>query len=209
MTTAVTDLLLGLVSLISALQIIRAGVADPWRARLWALLFVLLAVASTIGSFIHGAAISDGLRILLWQPVFLILGLVVGLFIVAAILDWMGIWAARRMFPFVLVTAFVFYAGTRLVERGFVLFLVYEAAAMLLALGIYVGLARRRVLGGAWFLVGGICLNLVAAAVQASPAAVQLIWSFNHTGLFHLIQILAVIVLTLGVRRGFVAPGAA
>jgi uncharacterized protein DUF6962 len=44
-----------------------------------------LAAASALGAIIHGLAMSDGLRDLLWQPLYLLLGVTMSLFVVGAV----------------------------------------------------------------------------------------------------------------------------
>jgi len=74
---------------------------------------------------------------------------------------------------------------------------------MLLALGIYLYLALRRLLGGAWLMVGAIVLHIAAAAVQASSLGVTVVVPFDHNGVFHVVQLAAILVLTAGLIRGF------
>ncbi len=74
---------------------------------------------------------------------------------------------------------------------------------MLVALALYGRLALTRRLPGAWLMVGGIVLTIVAAVVQATQlVSFTLIWPFDHNGVFHLIQIVALPVLAVGLRAG-------
>src|SRR5512141_776614 len=90
LTTAATDALLGIVCLALVPALWTARALDPWKTGLWVALLALLAFASFLGAVVHGFALSAGLREVLWQPLFLALGLVVALFAVGAVRDWLG-----------------------------------------------------------------------------------------------------------------------
>ena len=66
------------------------------------------------------------------------------------------------------------------------------------ALTIYSFLAVTQRLQGATIIAGAIALNLIAAGVQASDLYLHLFIPFDHNGLFHLLQMVAMIVLALG-----------
>jgi hypothetical protein len=94
---------------------------------------------------------------------------------------------------------------TRVVAGTFLVFVVYEAVAMLFALVLYATLAIRRTLPGAATIAVAIVLNIVAAGVQASGSvAVTVVVPFDHNGVFHVAQTVAVVVLYVGLARGLV-----
>jgi len=206
-TTAATDLLLG-VAAVLALPWIRATVpADRTRATLWRAVLGLLAVAGALGAVAHGLALPAAWSHALWQPLYLALGLLVALFVVAAVHDLLGAAAARRTLVPLLLVGAGFYGLTAVGDGSFLPFILYEASAMLLALAGYAVLASRGKLRGAAWICAGIALNLTAAAVQASSLGLTLIVPFDHNGLFHLVQLVALAVLVAGVRAGM-EPGA-
>lgn len=204
LTTAATDLALAMLAAGCIVYLLRWRERDVWRVALWSSVLTLLAVSAALGAIVHAFELD------LWAPLYLLLGLTVALFVVAALHDWHGAATARRyLIPMVLVGC-AFFALTRVVEGTFLVFVVYEGAAMVLALGIYLRLARTMELRGAGVIALGIALNLIAAGIQATGAVtLTVIWPFDHNGVFHLVQMLAVLVLVAGVRRGFeggVAP---
>ena len=75
---------------------------------------------------------------------------------------------------------------------------------MLAALAIYLLLVRNRTLPGASLVAAAIALNLIAAMVQASDLTLTLVVPFDHNGLFHIIQMIALAVLGCGLRSGFI-----
>jgi hypothetical protein len=181
---------------------------DPWKVGLWSWVFGLLAVAAGLGTVVHGLEMSDELRDLLWQPLFLSLGLIVGLFVVAAVYDWKGRSASQRVLPVMIGVGVGFFALTRIVNGTFLVFVVYEAAAMVFALTLYGMLAAGKRLKGAGIVALAIVLNIIAAGIQASGSvAVTIGVPFDHNGVFHVVQTVAVVVVVLGVQQGLSEGG--
>lgn len=201
LTTGATDALLAVLSAWGARWIGRRGL-DAARAATWALVFRLLAAASVLGAIAHGLDLPARVREGIWQPLYLLLGLVVAAFLVAALHDLRGEAAARRWRWPLLALGAAFY-GVSVVARGaFIVFVAYEGAAMLLALGAYVALAARRRLPGAATIAAGIVLDLVAAGVQASPLSLDVGVPLDHNGLFHVVQWVALGVMFRGIGAG-------
>lgn len=73
---------------------------------------------------------------------------------------------------------------------------------MIATLLIYLSLWMSRRLAGAGRVTLGIALTLVASAIQIGSLSVHIIWPFDHNGLFHLVQIVAVVFIATGLRRG-------
>jgi hypothetical protein len=165
--------------------------------------FGLLVVASVLGTVVHGLELSESLRSVLWRPLYLSLGLTVALFLIGGMHDWRGEAAARALLPWAIAIGVSFFAVTQLSGGAFLIFVVYEATAMLATLAMYVFLSITGRLAGAGMMTVGIGLSIVAAAVQASPLSVRLIVPFDHNGLFHLVQLTATVALANGLRRGF------
>jgi hypothetical protein len=207
LTTAATDAVLAIMAIAALCLIRRRRAVDPWKVDLWNRLLALLATASVLGAVAHGFDLSRETADLLWQPLYLLLGLVVALFVVAAVRDRFGESAARRALPWMIAAGVGFFALTRMVSGSFVVFIAYEAVAMLAALLLYVDAALRPRVAGAGVMALGVGLNLVAAAVQQSPAELVIAGlPFDHNGLFHFVQMAALIVLTLGVLRSLSRP---
>lgn len=204
LTTAATDLVIAVLASGAAVHLLRAGAEEPFRARLWAAVLGCLAGAALLGTIVHGLALAEGLRNLLWLPLYLLLGVTVALFAAAAVYDRWGGATARRALPALLAVGLAFFVATPFLPGGFLGFVVFEAAAMLFALTVYTRLALHRRLEGATWIGVGIALNLLAAGVQATGSVrLTLGVPFDHNGVFHLIQIAAIGVLVVGIRRGF------
>ena len=202
LTTAATDAILALLALYCIRWLGARRSADPAKVTLWILGLALLAVASVLGAIAHGLDLSSDTIYLLWQPLFLSLGLVVALFVVAATYDGLGPTTARRLMIPALVVGACFYLVTLIFPGTFLVFVLYEAVAMLVALALYVRLALVSGRRWAWLMVLGIALNIAGAGIQASGTVrLNLGVPLDHNGVFHLVQMVAIVVLVAGVGK--------
>src|SRR5262245_10213552 len=108
LTTAATDAVLGLLCIVLAVQLAAMPVTATWKRMVWVGVLGLMASASILGAVVHGLALSDSLRALLWRPLYLTLGLAVALVLVGAVCDFRGEDAARRMLPWALAAGVLF-----------------------------------------------------------------------------------------------------
>ncbi len=200
-TTAITDLILAVFSFGCALSVRRRRTADPWKATLWAWAFGLLSLASALGAAAHGLTLSPAAHRLLWLPLNMALGLVIALFVVGAIYDLWGLRVARRLLPILIAVGLAFFAFAQIITGTFSVFLIYEGVAMFLALIIYIRIARNRSRPGAKLMVAGVLITIIAAVFQANRnIELTLFWTFDHNGVFHLIQMTALVALVAGLR---------
>jgi hypothetical protein len=162
----------------------------------------VVAVGATLGAIAHGLQLPSATRELLWQPLYLSLGVTMALFVVGAVRDWRGDRAGRRVLWPMLAIAVLFYGITRLADGSFLAFVVYEAAALVFSLVVYLRLARREGRPGAAIMATALAVSLAAGGVQAADlGSVRLLWEFDHNGLFHLVQFVGLILLVAGLRR--------
>jgi len=200
-TTAGTDALLAVAAIVLLVRL-RFRSPPSFGRAVWRSALAAMAIASVLGAVAHGLELSPGVRDLLWQPLYLALGTTMALFVVGAVRDWRGDRAARRVLPLMLVLTLAFYGATRASGGAFLVFVLYEAVALGFALGVYAWLAAQRSRGGAAPMAAALALSLAAGAVQAGNiATVHLVWDFDHNGLFHLVQLVGIVLLGVGLRR--------
>src|ERR1035437_9129485 len=201
-TTSATDAVLAIECVAVLAYLRRTPTGDRWRIGLWCWVLGLLAFASFLGFVAHGVAMPQSLRAVLWKPLNMSLGLLVALFLVGAFFDWHGRVVARRLVPWSIGLGGIFFGLTEFLNGGFIIFVVYEAAAMAGALAIYSFLAATHRLNGAGVVATAISLNLAAAGVQASSVSFKIFVPFDHNGVFHLVQMVGIATLGLGLRIG-------
>ncbi len=202
-TTAATDLV------IAALALSYSGRMLPrssQRARLWGGAFTSMGTAAVCGAAAHGLVVDERTNAALWRVINLSLGLTVAFFAAAATNDGFGERPGQRTLPLALLSALGFYAASQRLKYGYIVFIIYESLALLYALIIYLRLARSARFPGAWRIVAGILLSLIAAAIQATPLRIRLVGlPFDHNGLYHLVQTAALPLLAGGVAAGLPA----
>ena len=162
-----------------------------------------LAVASTVGIFAHGLALDTATRKLLWHAINGALSLTVACFVAGAVLDRWGPGAAVRALPGLLLLSAGFFGYASFIASSFLPFIVYEGAAMLFCFAVYLAITIQRRLAGAEWMVAGVGINILAALLQAMPAATfRLGVTFDHNGVFHLVQLPGLLCLLTGVKKG-------
>ncbi|HKU62025.1 MAG TPA: hypothetical protein VJQ44_12455 [Gemmatimonadales bacterium] len=198
-TTAATDLVLALAAIGA---VVALGRRAPSFARgVWQAALTAAAAGAALGAVAHGLALSAESRELLWQPLFLLLGVTVSLFVVGAVASWQGAGAARRLLPPMLGLAVLFYLATRLTGGDFLVFVLFQAGTLVFATIVYLRLGARGV-PGAGLVAAGLAVTLAAGAVQAMEGLeLRLIWAFDHNGLYHLVQLVGLGLLTWGLGR--------
>lgn len=201
-TTAATDAILVGLALAAAIYLPFIG-QQPWKTVIWASAFGLLAIAAASGAIAHGIKLSDTSLKWIWRLIYLALGQTVALFMVGTVYDVWGPAAARQLLPAMLLVGIIFFAFTLIRSGTFFIFIIYQAVAMLFALGGYIWLAWSSRLDGAWLMVAGILVTMIAAAVQAGRSvSFAFIWQFDHNGAYHLIQMVGIALLAAGLRMG-------
>jgi hypothetical protein len=198
--TAATDGLLALLCLACLLHLRPFRDRDAWKVGVWCGAFAFLGIASALGAIAHGLVLGRATSALLWGPLYLCLGLAVALFGTGAMHDLAGRHASRRALPALVIVALAFFAITRLIDGGFVVFILYEAVVMLAALAAYIRLAATPRLPGAPLMATGILLSLLAALLQATRLLPPF-WSLDHNGQFHLVQMAALFALAAGLGK--------
>jgi uncharacterized membrane protein YccC len=198
-TTAATDALLALAAFAGVAFLSR--VAPPSLGRsMWQLAFVAFGLAASLGAITHGLELEARLEAGLWQVLYMSLGAAVALFVVGAVHDWRGPAVARRVLGPMLVLAVLFYIATRLAGGEFIVFIVFEALALVCTLAVYTMLARRGRRGAALVAIA-LAISIVAGVIQATNLAVTIVWELDHNGLYHLVQLVGVLVLLAGLRH--------
>lgn len=202
MTTAITDVILAAQSAAAIYVIRRKTVARPMWTQVWAWVFALLSVASLIGAAAHGMEMAASIESAIWTPAYLALGLTMALFVIAAITMSVGHEKSRRLLLPAVMIAFLFFTITQIWSDSFLLFVIYECIAMVLSLTLYSMCFWQRRAAGSGLLAAGVLVGILAAVIDTQKTLhMTLIWEFNNHGLFHLVQMMSLLLLTIGISQ--------
>ena len=202
-TTAVTDIMLALVAFggIAFLQYHRLNSAGLWKISIWSSAIGLIGLAAALGAVAHGIVLSRTLHRRVWMVLNLALSLAVSLFVVGVVYDLWGFKISLTTLPIFLTAGLGFYLVTLIYPGIFFLFIIYEVVALVFALGAYIVIATHKELPGAWLMATGIFCSIIAAGIQTKKSiAVTFIWQFDHNGIYHLVQVVGLMLLLLGLR---------
>lgn len=199
-TTAVTNLLISLVGLVALVYFHTFRALEPWKVKIWTAAAVCLMAANTAAAAVHGLKLAEPMHKAIWALTELSLGLLIACFVVGTVRDLWSERASRVITPVMIVVALLFFAITRF-NHNFVIDVLYEGSFVGFAfLGYGYGyLASTRRLPGTGLVCAGLFVTLLAAVVQTTGVEVTLIWTFDHNGVFHLMQLLGVILLAVGI----------
>ncbi len=202
-TTAATDVLLGLTAAGGILWLHWFQPVPSWRIQIWSWSFGLIALSAALGAISHGLALTPTLLRRLWAALTLALGLAVSLFVVGVVHDLYGMQAARRFLPVMLLVGVGVFLVSRKWAGLFIVFIVFEGAALATALAAYMKLAAAGALDGAGLMAAGVLVSMAAAAAQAVRCLhLTFIWEFDHNGIFHLLQTAGLMLLCQGIAEG-------
>jgi hypothetical protein len=182
--TVLTDYVLGGVSAYAAIALVR----DPQTSRkLWALAFAALAAAAFLGGTWHGFLQSN----LLWKATTLSAGL--ASFGMVAGSSYAAIRGTTRNAILTAALAkLVVYSAWMIGHDAFLYVIIDTGIAFLVVAALHLWKWNGPILAG-------VAVSVAGAAVQAS--GLRLHEHFNHNDLYHVIQIVALVLLYRGAKR--------
>ncbi len=202
-TTAATDIVLALVAFggIVFLLGLLLNSGELWKISIWSAAIGSIGLAAALGAVAHGLILSRTLHHCSWLVLNLALSLAISLFVVGVVYDLWGFEVSLKTLPILLITGLGFYLTTLFYPGIFFLFIVYEGVALVFALGAYIYLAIQQDLPGAYLMAAGILASIIAAGIQANKSVVvTFIWRFDHNGIYHLVQVVGLMLLLAGLR---------
>ena len=199
--TMLTDYVLAILTGLLAVSLFRVGHArGQTSVRLWAGAFLAIAATALVGGTYHGSGHILSERILegLWKMTMYISGFISFFMLMAAVVACLS----RRWHSWILgvtiikLLLYLVWVSTHDEFR----FVIYDyGSAMFLVLCLYgIALFRFSQRGSLW-VIAGLLLSVVAAALQRS--GIDLSPHFNHNDLYHVVQMAAIYLLYKGVLK--------
>jgi len=207
-TTAATDIVLALVAFggIVFLLGLLLNSGELWKISIWSAAIGSIGLAAALGAVAHGLILSRTLHHFSWLVLNLALSLAISLFVVGVVYDLWGFEVSLKTLPILVITGLGFYLTTLFYPGIFFLFIVYEGVALVFALAAYIYLTIQQDLPGAYLMAAGVLASIIAAGIQANKSVVvTFIWRFDHNGIYHLVQVVGLLLLFAGLRKSL--PG--
>jgi len=187
--TLATDYALAGVTGWFAWSLYRAREAQAARS-IWAAAFTALALGAALGGTYHGfaAAFAEGALYLLWTTTVLAVGIgTFGMVVGSAIATTTG--APRKLVVFVAIAKLVAYSAWMIGHDDYVFVIADSGIAIAIVGALHACAALRHRERASLWMLGGVTVSVLAAAVQASSFSLHR--HFNHNDLYHVIQIVA------------------
>jgi hypothetical protein len=196
--TAITDLLLGVISFVLAVRLWRSAAAERSR-RYWSGAIAASGLAALLGAFFHGAGaqVSRATLQATWKAVTMTVGLVSFCLITATAIASVRSPRLRRALRIAAAVQLVAYEVWMVKHDAFIFVIADYGIALLVVAGFQIQ-DRRHAPDSARPILAGIALSLIGAAIQASGFSLH--QHFNHNDLYHVIQIVAMYLLYRGGR---------
>ena len=207
-TTAATDIVLALVAFggIVFLLGLLSSSGELWKISIWSAAIGSIGLAAALGAVAHGLILSRTLHHFSWLVLNLALSLAISLFVVGVVYDLWGFEVSLKTLPILVITGLGFYLTTLFYPGIFFLFIVYAGVALVFALAAYIYLTIQQDLPGAFLMASGVLASIIAAGIQANKSVVvTFIWRFDHNGIYHLVQVVGLLLLFAGLRKSL--PG--
>lgn len=197
-TTTITDYILAAETVVLGVLMLRNSAKTNVPARLWAHAFFTSAMAAAAGGTYHGFGESLGaLAPVLWKITVITIGCTSMLLLCAIALAFFAD-PVRKWLPAIAILQFLVYAFWMAGHNEFK-YVVYDyAPSMLLILILQLFAMQRSVPGSGW-IAAGILVSFAAAGIQRS--SLNLHPEFNHNDLYHVVQMIAMILLYRGGRQ--------
>jgi hypothetical protein len=187
MTLATDYLLAAAAALMAAFTLRAAGEQDS--RRWWGVAFIALALGAALGGTYHGLRIAA-----LWKPTVLVLGVASAAMVAgSALATTRGMW--RLALLAVAAAKLAIYWTWVWRDDRFIWVVADTGSAFALVALLHLLDSQRP--GSRW-IVAGVAVSIAAAAVQAT--GLDLHRHFNHNDLYHLVQLVALLLYYRGAR---------
>lgn len=208
--TLATDYLLALLGWWFGLRLRRSSAVRGDPRRSWGAAFWAMSGAAALGGSSHGFApyLSAAAAVVLWNATMLAIGVASGFLLQAAVetvapAGAEGLPLRRAAGWLVAVEVAAYGLWVCLVDNDFAAAVAQYGTAMSVVLAIHLVLAARRRPGtrriGAWWIVAGIGVSLLAAWIQQAEFAPNP--RFNQNDLYHVVQMAGLWGLYQGARH--------
>ena len=199
-TTMITDFAITATGWWAAWRLLTSDEHRRYRCRrLWGAGLFFVGLGALLGGVMHGFAayLGDTGNLIVWKSTVYAIGLSL-VFVVAGTISGTPMKAATaKSLRLLNLIVFVLYAAWMIRHDDFLYVIYYYGPTMLVVAAIHGWAHVRHRSNGAIGIVSGVVVTLLGAAVQQSGISIHA--HFNHNDLFHIIQILGLVLFFKGV----------
>lgn len=196
-TTAVTDLILAVEFFLFAIYVFRSASVKK-RAATWSIPLLLLAVAFLIGAIAHGIQMPEKVNVLLWLLLAMFSAFGLAHLVSASTGEWKPEWYKKSVIGMSL--AAVIFIGITVKFSSFTIYVVFILINMALVSWLNAMCFNESGNKQHLLIISGAALTAVASLAQLVKSIhFTIFWEFDYNGAFHLVQMLAGVLLGLGV----------
>ncbi len=161
----------------------------------WIVALILLGVAALLGGVAHGFNLFE-----LFLGIYLCMAGIMGAICLATLNDGYGDETAQRWRNWIIGGAVIFYGMTLLYPHLLVVYTIIGGVILVPILLIYIRLWLQYPGRGNGYLLAGLMITLAGFAGIAFRVRLNMIWQFNHNDVYHLVQMVAIVLFYLGIR---------
>lgn len=191
-TTTITNFILSLEALILAALLIIRPLTFP-SLPYWTTTIICIGIGTILGGIYHGFE-----RPFSFKPIYLLIAVLMATFCLAVTSDNFGQELAVSLHWPIAGLALLFFLTTRIYPRKILAFAALLAAVLLVAFSLYLRLAVIGAFPGAWLLAAGIGTLLAGTVMMLGNVRFKLVWSFDRFAVYHLVQMISLLLLYLG-----------
>ncbi len=172
------------------------------RVRVWSAALGFFFVVCLFGACIHGIVMDTALKVVLWDFLAAILAFMIAAYVTAVLYETEGEAEIEKKARVCTVIAAVYTVSeivvARLIQIGFMGFIVYSSTAILFSLYklFQVRSEKPYVI---WYIGGLACLILATILDCIKSIRFHLIWDFNYDGVYHIVTLFFVLLTFKGI----------
>lgn len=204
LTTALTNLINSLAAFSCTLWFIRRGL-DIKRYRMWFSAYLFLFLNSLIGFVLHGFHLPDKENIILWSILYLLLGLMLGMYVLAVRYDVSGESGFARfgyIHQSVSLAVSLIVAAVNIYDYhySFPLFSLYAVSNVVYIFYLVIRKSKENP-DFLWYLLA-VSFFVSGSIIQALPSfKFTFILEFDHNSIYHLFVLVFLLLQFVGIRK--------
>lgn len=203
-TTAVTDLINGVVALVPLVWCLRKRPLTK-RYKLWAVAFGMLSMMSIAGFLIHGIVMSESMNDALWYVMYLFIALLICAYVIAVRYDLDADEGFPRFIKGSIFVALIVIVISELMlyflpDYSYPVLSLYAVIALIYCLVRLFRQVNKRP-GFRWYITA--IFALIVGSVLQAVKSIQftIIWTFNYNAVYHWMILMFMLIQFQGIRK--------